>query len=131
MIGLDTNILVRYFMQDDAAQVKKVNLLMASLESTRPGYISLVVLMELHWVLKNIYRFDKDSLVTITESILQAQEFKVESSDVAWAAHKQFLVSSADFTDCLIARIAAQGGCALVYTFDKGAAKHAGMTLLT
>ncbi len=131
MIGLDTNILVRYFMQDDEAQLKKVNRLMASLETSMPGYISLVVMMELHWVLKNIYRFDKDSLVTITEAILQAQEFKVESSDVAWAAHKQFLTSSSDFADCVISRIAAQAGCELTYTFDKGAAKHAGMTLLT
>lgn len=131
MIGLDTNILVRYFIQDDEAQVKKVNRLMASLEVTQQGYISLVVLLELHWVLKNIYLFEKDLLVTITESILQAQEFKVESSDVVWAAHKQFLSGAADFTDCLIARVAAQGGCELTYTFDKGAAKHAGMTLLT
>jgi predicted nucleic-acid-binding protein len=131
MIGLDTNILVRYFMQDDEAQVQKVNRLMASLQVKNPGYVSLVVLIELHWVLKNIYKFDRESLVTITESILRAEEFKVESSDIAWAALKQFQASSADFTDCLIARIASMGGCELTYTFDKGAAKHAGMTLLT
>lgn len=131
MIGLDTNILVRYFLQDDDAQVQKVNRLMASLQVKNPGYVSLVVLLELHWVLKNIYKFDRESLVTITESILRAEEFKVESSAVAWTALRQFQISSADFTDCLIARIAAIGGCELTYTFDKGAVKHAGMTLLT
>lgn len=131
MIGLDTNILVRYFLQDDDAQVQKVNRLMASLQVKNPGYVSLVVLLELHWVLKNIYKFDRESLVTITESILRAEEFKVESSDVAWTALKQFQTSAADFTDCLIARIAAINGCEMTYTFDKGAVKHAGMTLLT
>jgi predicted nucleic-acid-binding protein len=131
MIGLDTNILVRYFMQDDEAQVQKVNRLMASLQVKNPGYVSLVVLLELHWVLKNIYKLDRESLITMTESILRAEEFKVESSDTAWAALRQFQASSADFTDCLIARIAAINGCELTYTFDKGAAKHAGMTLLT
>jgi predicted nucleic-acid-binding protein len=131
MIGLDTNILVRFFMQDDPGQAAKVNRLFASLTPERQGYISLMVLLESHWVLKTIYRFDRESLAAAAMSLLSTAQIKVESASVALSAIKAFNDSNIDFEDALIAKLALNAGCDLVYTFDKTAVKHAGMTLLT
>jgi predicted nucleic-acid-binding protein len=131
MIGLDTNILVRFFMQDDPAQSAKVNRLFASLTSENPGYVSLIVLLESHWVLKTIYRLDRESLSAAAMSLLSTPQVKVESASIALSAIKVFKSTNIDFEDALIAKLALNSGCDLIYTFDKNAVKHAGMSLLT
>jgi predicted nucleic-acid-binding protein len=130
VIGLDTNLLVRFFMQDDPAQTAAVSRLFASLDAKSPGFVSLVVLVELHWVLESIYQVDRESRLTITESLLSADQLKVEASSVVWQALSASKASKADFPDCLITKIDESAGCRTVYTFDKVAAKHAGMSLL-
>ncbi len=131
MIGLDTNILVRFFMQDDPAQSAKVNRLFASLTSEHQGYVSLIVLLESHWVLKTVYRFDRESLAAAALSLVSTAQIKVESASIALSAIKVFKTTNIDFEDALIAKLALNAGCDSVYTFDKTAVKHAGMTLLT
>jgi predicted nucleic-acid-binding protein len=130
MIGLDTNILVRFFMQDEPAQAKKVNLLFAGLTPENPGYVSLIVLLELHWVLKKIYKFDRESLAEATLSLLSTAQIKVESASIVLSAVKNYKTASVDFEDALISKLALNAGCKSIYTFDKTAAKYAGMTLL-
>ncbi len=130
MIGLDTNLLVRFFMQDDAVQTAAVSRLFSTLQAQNPGYVSLVVLVELHWVLERFYRVDRESRHVITESLLSADQLKVESASVVRQALAVSKASKADFPDCLIAKLEESAGCQTVYTFDKAAAKHAGMSLL-
>ena len=130
MIGLDTNLLVRFFMQDDVLQTAAVSRLFSTLHAQNPGYVSLVVLVELHWVLERFYRVDRESRLVITESLLSADQLKVESSHVVRQALALSKASKADFPDCLIAKLEESAGCKTVYTFDKAAAKHAGMSLL-
>jgi predicted nucleic-acid-binding protein len=131
MIGLDTNILVRFYMQDEPAQAKKVNRLFASLTPENPGYVSLIVLLELHWVLKKIYKFDRASLADAALSLLSTAQIKVESASIVLSAIKNYKTISVDFEDALIAKLALNAGCESIYTFDKTAAKYADMTLLT
>jgi len=131
MIGLDTNVLVRYIMQDDPKNSPKANKLVESLDGDNPGYITLVSVVELYWVLTTCYELTGQQAAQALEVILRTKQFLVERSDQVMRALRVFGKGTADFADCLIERSAAGAGCAQTMTFDVGASKHAGMTLIT
>jgi predicted nucleic-acid-binding protein len=128
--GLDTNILVRYLVQDDAVQSPKASACIESLTSERRGYISLTALVELGWVLTSCYAMDKDSLIRILDTMLRTRNLAVEQANTVWRAVSLFRSSKADFEDCLIACSCHAAGCEETLTFDSAAAKTAGMRLL-
>ncbi len=130
MIGLDTNVLVRYIMQDDAKQLPKATKLIESLTVVVPGFVPLVAVVELGWVLSSSYELTRDQLVQAFEALLRTKEIVIERVDQVLKALRIFKASSADFADCLIERAAASAGCEKTMTFDVGAAKVAGMTLM-
>ncbi|MBL8516105.1 MAG: type II toxin-antitoxin system VapC family toxin [Betaproteobacteria bacterium] len=130
MIGLDTNILVRYFAQDDAGQSALANKLIASLSKEQPGFVSLIVLCELVWVLEDAYAITKPRIVDILNSLLQSDELVIEEKASAWAALTAFRDQSLDYSDALIAEAGKLAGCRHTLTFDKSAAKSAGFALL-
>jgi predicted nucleic-acid-binding protein len=131
MIGLDTNVLVRYIMQDDPKNSPKVNKLIESLDADNRGYITMVSVVELYWVLTTCYELTGQQAAQALEVILRTKQFLVERSDQVMRALRVFGDGPADFADCLIERSAAGAGCAQTMTFDVGASKHAGMTLIT
>ena len=130
MIGIDTNILVRFLIQDDPEQCLLVDVFLQSLSVEEPGFIPLAVVIELVWVLQKVYRKPKDETISSLESLLQAEEMVVESAHVVWQAVRAYANSNSDFADCLIERSAAQARCARTVTLDGKAAKTAGMVLL-
>lgn len=130
MIGLDTNILVRYLAQDDARQTEQAIRLIESLTPAQPGYLSLLVVTETVWVLESCYDTGRSKIAQIVETLLSIDSLVVEQSDTAWRALRRFKREGGDFSDALIAAQAVSSGCDTVYTFDKGAAKRTGMTLL-
>lgn len=130
MIGLDTNILVRYVTQDHAAQSAAAGKVMESLSSELPGFLSLVVIAELVWVLQFSYHFKKHEIEHVVERLLRSKELIVERAEIASQALRKFHVSRANFADCLIERCGHAAECQYVLTFDKDAAA-AGMRLLT
>ncbi len=130
MIGLDTNVLVRYIMQDDPKQSPKATKLIESLGGDNPGYITLVSVIELYWVLTSCYELTGAQVGQALEALLRTKQFLVERSDQVMRALRVFGAGKADFADCLIERTASGAGCAKTLTFDVGAAKHAGMTLV-
>ena len=130
MIGLDTNVLARYIMQDDAKQSRLASGLMDSLTAEAPGFIPLVSVVELVWVLSSCYALERVHLVAALEALLRTKEVVVENAEVVWRAVRTFRDTSGDFADCLIERSAAAAGCERTMTFDKGAAKNCGMTLV-
>ena len=130
MIGLDTNVLVRYIMQDDAKQSPKATQLIESLDSDNPGYITMVSVVELYWVLTSSYGLTGLQAAQALETILRTKQFLVERPDQVMRALRVFGDGRADFADCLIERSASAAGCDLTMTFDVKAAKHAGMTLI-
>ena len=131
MIGLDTNVLVRYIMQDDARQSALAVRLVESLSVESPGFVTLVSVVELAWVLSSAYGLDREHVVQAFESLLRSKEITVERAEIIWKALRVFQSGNADFADCLIERAASAAGCDRTMTFDRGAVKGCGMTLVT
>lgn len=130
MIGLNTNVLVRYIMQDDPRQSSKATRLIESLNSESPGFVAVVSVVELYWVLTSCYGLSGRDVKQALEALLRAKQIVVDRADQVLRALRVFDDGKADFADCLIERIASAAGCAETLTFDADAAKHAGMSLL-
>lgn len=126
MKGLDTNVLVRYLVQDDPQQAKRAE------RYIEDGlcYINHIVLCEFVWVLDAAYKFERNVIGGVLEQILVTAEFDIEDRDLAHAAVTDFQRTKADFADCLISRRNAAAGCESTGTFDKGVKGIAGFTLL-
>jgi predicted nucleic-acid-binding protein len=130
MIGLDTNVLVRYIMQDDPKQSPKATRLIESLTPETPGFVPLIVVIELVWVLTSCYELTRDQVAHALDTLLRAKEIVLDHAEQVSQALRVFGASSADFADCLIERTAAAAGCEKTMTFDVTAAKATGMTLI-
>ena len=130
MIGLDTNVLVRYIMQDDPKQSRLATELVESLTADEPGFVPLVSMVELAWVLLSSFNLKRAQLVAAMKGLLQTKEIHVERAEVVWRAVRKFKDSPADFADCLIEQSATAAGCSQTMTFDRGAAKNCAMTLI-
>jgi predicted nucleic-acid-binding protein len=130
MIGLDTNVLLRFFLEDDPQQSKRARALVASLSRQEPGYISSVVLAEAFWVLQRGYRKSKPELLAFIASLLGAQQMVLENPAAVAEAMYRFEHSNADFADCFIERLCSLGGCSRTMTFEDRASKDAGMVAL-
>jgi predicted nucleic-acid-binding protein len=129
MIGLDTNVVVRYITQDHPAQSAAAVKVMDSLSSDLPGFLSLVVIAELAWVLQFSYRFKRDEIEHVVERLLRSKELILERAEIVSQALRKFRASRANFADCLIERCSHAAECQYVLTFDKDAAAM-GMRLL-
>lgn len=132
MIGLDTNVLVRYLAQDDKAQAASATRLIETRLSQRsPGFISLVVLVELCWVLQRLYGATTSDLVETVTDLLATPQFKLQAREAVQDAVQALRVGKtgkAGFADFLISRIALREGCSAVVSFDRAAIRAAGMT---
>jgi predicted nucleic-acid-binding protein len=131
VIGLDTNILVRYIMQDDAKQSPMATRLVESLTAELAGFVPLVSVVELGWVLSSAYELSRSQLIEAFEALLRTKELVIERAETVWKGLRLLQTSGGDFSDCLIACSAEVAGCAKTMTFDRGAAKNGGMTLLS
>lgn len=130
MIGLDTNVMTRYIMQDDPKQSPKATALIESFTPDNPGFITLVSVVELYWVLTSCYDLTGQQVKQALEALLRTKQIIVDRADQVLRALRVFDDGKADFADCLIERTAVSAGCEQTMTFDVGAAKHAGMTLI-
>jgi predicted nucleic-acid-binding protein len=130
MIGLDTNVLVRYIMQDDARQAAKATKLIEGLTSEEPGFISLVSVVELVWVLSSCFDLTREQISQALDALLRSMQLVVDQAEHVARALRAYSAGNADFADCLIERTTAAAGCAQTMTFDVAASKSAGMTLI-
>ena len=130
MIGLDTNVLVRYFVKDDPEQTRRAVGLIHALTPTEPGFVGLAVLVELIWVITRRYRMKRDAISQTLAILLTSREIVVEQSDTVRAALQFHRSGNAGFADCLIAASAKAAGCSQTVTFDRIAARDAGMELV-
>jgi predicted nucleic-acid-binding protein len=131
MLGLDTNVIVRYIAQDDPKQSPLATKFIESLSPARPGFVPAVVLVESLWVMEDVYGASRDRLADIVTTLLEVESLMVESAESVWRALAVFRKGKADFADCLIARLCAARGCEATWTFDKAAARDGGMKLLS
>lgn len=130
MIGLDTNVLVRYVAQDDPKQSPKATRLIESLTVAVPGFVGVVSVVELVWVLSNCYGSTKSEICEVLEALLRTKELVVAQADTVWKALRLFRDGKTDFADCLIERTANDAGCSHTATFDRDAAKTCGMQMI-
>ena len=125
MIGIDTNVLVRFIVQDEPKQSQIASRLIEDiLSAANKGFISSIVLCEVVWVLKRLYRQPKDRLLLVVKTILEAEVFEVEHRDCAWRAYYDFDEGLADFSDYYLAQINKTHGASFTVTFDEKAQKH-------
>ena len=131
MIGLDTNVIIRYITQDDHGQsAQATQFIETELSDKEPGYITLITLVEVVWVLESCYQQSSDTIIAVIQQLLTTSQLVVEQTDVAYIALKRMSDGDkVDFSDALIAVISEKEGCQKVVTFDKKATK-VGMTLL-
>jgi predicted nucleic-acid-binding protein len=127
--GLDTNILLRYFVKDDPNQTPIAVRIMHGLSREEPGWVSLIVLVELYWVLSRTYRIQRSGMTSILESLLASRDIVVEQDDLARRACSLYSRGNADLADCLISASARASGCSRTVTFDRKAARDAGMDM--
>lgn len=131
MIGLDTNIIVRYIVRDDETQTKlATRLIETNCTREKPGFIALLVLIELVWVLSRGYGYPKSTVVVVLTKLLSSAELMVENVELARTALGNFAAGPADFPDYLIGLINSTHGCSTTYTFDKRASRSKQHSLL-
>lgn len=130
MTGLDTNVIVRYVTQDDPAQSRAATKLIESLSAEEPGFVAIVVLAELAWVLQKSYHSTRQDIARVLESLMRTKAFVVERAELVWPALREYASGRADFSDCLVERCGNAAGCKYTVTFDQVAAMASGMRLL-
>ncbi len=131
MIGLDTNVVVRYLAQDDARQAAiATRLIEGSLSTNERGFISIVTLAEIVWVMSSNYAASRASVAEIVEGLLTAPQLMVERADVLWRALNAYRDSKADFSDAVIVELGSGAGCSKTVTFDRHAGAHPGFEAL-
>jgi predicted nucleic-acid-binding protein len=132
MPSLDTNVLVRYIVQDDTTHLAAARRLISRcVGEGLTLFVPVTVALELEWVLRSRFGFGKDDVLRTLSSLFCAAELTFESERALEVALHLFRKSSADFADCLHVTLAGQAGEPPLWTFDKGAAKVAGAQLLT
>jgi predicted nucleic-acid-binding protein len=130
MIGLDTNILVRYLAQDDPVQSPRATeIIERRLSEEDPGFISVVTIVEAAWVLDRAYGLAAAEVAAAIEHILQADVLIVENEQEVFAAMTALRDGSGSFADALIAALGTRAGCARTLTFDRKALRLPGFEL--
>lgn len=131
MIGLDTNVLVRYLAQDDPDQSGAATHLIERFTDETPGFVSTVTLVETVWVLSRAYRMPRADITPILEGLLRSRELVVEQAEIHYAALGAYQSTPADYADAVIAQSGRRAGCVETVTFDRNAAAGAKMRLLS
>ena len=131
MIGLDTNILIRYLTQDDRAQsAKATEILEHRLTKNNPGFVSVVVMVETAWVLDRAYGLTAQEIATAIERLLQVEVLAIENEQEVFTAMVALKQGRGSFADALIAELGARAGCTRTLTFDQKAIRLPGFELL-
>jgi predicted nucleic-acid-binding protein len=131
MIGIDTNVLLRLWPDDDPAQNQRIDRLLAE-HGGMPGSLLItdVVLVEAVWTLRSAFQQDKQAQITAVRSVLNETAFAFEDRDGIQAALTLFEAASCGFPDCLVVARHARRGCEFTATFDRRMGKLPGVKLL-
>ena len=130
MIGLDTNILVRYLTQDDPVQSTKATQIIENrLTEEQPGFISLVTMAETAWVLERTYHQSNREIAKAIEAMLQADSLLIQNEQQVFTAMVALKSGQGSFADALIAALGQWAGCISTLTFDKKASRIGGFEM--
>ena len=125
MIGLDTNVLLRYLVQDDPAQSRRATEIIESrLTKENPGFVSLVCILEIVWVLGSLYKRAPAEIAGHIEMIVAADTLEVQNEQEIYQAVVALRNGAGSFEDALIGALGDWWGCSATLTFDRNAAKR-------
>ena len=131
MIGLDTNILIRYLTQDHPAQsAKATEILERRLTQNNPGFVSVVAMVETVWVLDRAYGLTTQEIATAVERLLQVEVLAIENEQEVFTAMVALKQGRRSFADALIAELGARVGCTRTLTFDQKVVRLPGFELV-
>lgn len=130
MIALDTNVLVRFLVQDEPEQARMANEMIERLTGTDPGFVGREVLVELVWVLERAYGCSRSEIAGALDGLLSATELVIEAADDVGPALELYRNDGYGFADLMIVAAARRVGAAELVTFDRKAARLPGVRLL-
>lgn len=131
MNALDTSVLIRYLVQDDAKQAAAATrFIEKQCTEDRPCFIGQITLCEVAWVLESSYGQDRAAIADVIEQLLQVGQLEIMGPDIVWRALNDYKTSNADFPDHLLARVNESAGCKSTVTFDKKASRQPAFELL-
>ncbi|MEO8378249.1 MAG: type II toxin-antitoxin system VapC family toxin [Acidobacteriota bacterium] len=120
MIALDTNVLVRYVVEDDPDQTAVATAMIErAIAKGESLFLAQIVLCELVWVLAQAYRFEKQEILGVLQQLRRGAQVTIEGVDEVRKATESYAAANGDFADYLIAERAIASGCTLVATFDR------------
>ncbi|MEP6480305.1 MAG: type II toxin-antitoxin system VapC family toxin [Rhodoglobus sp.] len=131
MIGVDTNVIVRFVVKDDAEQSEAAARFFAERSQTDPAFITIVTLVETVWTLKRSYWLQPDAVTRFVRGLLGSGDVVLQAPDVVRRALTEAEEAHTDFADAVIALLAIDADCDHTVTFDKRATELPGMLLLT
>lgn len=131
MIALDTNVLVRFLVQDDPEQARIAGDTMDLLTKADPGFVGREVLVELVWVLERAYGYDRSAISGAIDGLLSATELVIEAADDVGPALEVYRAEGFGFADLMIAAAARRAGATELVTFDRKAARLPNVRLLS
>jgi predicted nucleic-acid-binding protein len=124
MMGLDTNVLLRYLAQDDLKQSPRATeIIERRLTEQEPGFVSLVTILEVVWVLKSLFKRSRQEIANDIEMLLAADTLEVQNEQEVYSAVVSLRNGIGTFEDALIGSLGAWRGCSAIWTFDEDAAK--------
>ena len=124
MVGLDTNVIVRYVMQDDERQSAVANRIIdEELTPANKGFVTTVVLCEVLWVLTRSYGRKREGIADFLDAFLDSDTLEFEHSECVMQAYRDSKVASADFADCLIGHVNRKHGTSTTLAFDRDASR--------
>jgi predicted nucleic-acid-binding protein len=125
MIGLDTNVLLRYLAQDDPKQSRRATeIIERGLTEEEPGFVSLVCVLEVVWVLKSLFKRSRQEIANDIEMLLAADTLEIQNEQEVYHAVVALRNGVGTFEDALIGALGVWRGCSATLTFDEGAAKR-------
>ena len=131
MMGIDTNILVRYIVQDDEEQARlATSVLEGELNEKNQGLVSAVVLCELVWVLRRAYGYEKGQVAEVLQALMSSADLMVDRVDDAWRALREYETGAADFPDYYMGQMNRTLHAETTYTLDQKAGSGTNFTLL-
>ena len=124
MIGLDTNVVLRYLLQDDRAQSLRVNdFIDRHISENDPGFINLATVLEIVWVLRSSFQRTPAQIAAHLEHLLAVESFQIQNEQQVFEAAYALKHGTGEFEDALIGALNAWAGCPYTATFDKKATR--------
>jgi predicted nucleic-acid-binding protein len=131
MKGLDTNVLVRYFAQDDPVQSRKATEIMERwLTEDEPGFVSLVTMVETVWVLSRVYDLSSQEIANVVEGMLQSDTLVIQNEQEVFTAVAALRAGRGSLADALVSALGRWAGCTATVTFDKKTSRLEGFELV-